>query len=117
MTLHRLPRSLPAAGALLADLGHPTADAIGAALGVSQRTVWRWRAGEDAGWPRPALLGLFFASRWGWSAVESEAFYRVQLAEALAASRADELQALRAQLVHVQSLGDFGAANAPLLRA
>lgn len=115
--LYRLPRHLPPPAVMLQDLGNPTADTLGAALGVSQRTVWRWRADDDAGWPRAALLALFFASRWGWSAVQSDALHRVQLAEALAAARADELQQLRAQLRRVEGLGDFGASNAPLLRA
>ena len=113
MSLHRFPRALPPVAVILQDLGHPTAAALGAALGVSARTVWRWQE-PGAVCPRAPHLALFFASRWGWSAVESDALHAVQLAGALADARLREVEALRAQVLRLESLGDFGAANSPL---
>ena len=112
MKLHRLPRSLPPARLLLADLGHPTAAELAAGLGVSERTVWRWRA-EDQ-WPRPAHLSLFFASRYGFSVVESEALHQLRTGASLVRALSDQVRRLRGQLEHVQALAEHGAANAPL---
>jgi hypothetical protein len=91
--LHRLPRQLPPVPRLLDDLGHPPPAAIARALGVSARTVRRW--GDE--WPRPAHLAIFFASRWGWSAVESDALTAWQLAQAQVQALAEELSAERAR--------------------
>lgn len=114
MSLHRLPRQLPPPAVLMADLGHPSPTELGPALGVSARTVWRWQlAGE---WPRAAHLAVFFASRWGWSAVQSDALHAVQLAEALARARADECTALRGALARLEALQLHGSANAPRVR-
>lgn len=114
MTLHRLPRQLPPPAVLMADVGSPSARCLASALGVSARTVWRWQL--SGAWPRPAHLALFFASRWGWSAVQSDALHAVQLAEALARARADECAALRCALARVEALQLHGSANAPRVR-
>lgn len=70
MLVH-IPRQLPPLSALLDDLGQPRPHALARALGVSARTVQRWIARDDA--PRPALLALFWLSRWGRSVVECAA--------------------------------------------
>lgn len=112
--LHRLPRHLPAVDLLLEDLGDPTAADLAAGLGCSVRSVWRWR--ESGTWPRCAHLALFFASRYGWSVVDSDARYSVQLARGLAASLRAERDQVAAQLEAVQRLAATGAANVPVLR-
>ena len=114
MTLHRLPRQLPPPAVLEADLGNPSPAELGPALGVSARTVWRWHLSGH--WPRAAHLALFFASRWGWSAVDADARNAVQLAQALARARADECAALRASLARMEALQLHGSANAPRVR-
>jgi hypothetical protein len=115
MTLHRLPRQLPPPAVLTADLGDPSPLELGPALGVSARTVWRWQlAGE---WPRAAHLAVFFASRWGWSAVQADALHAVQLAEALSRARSEECSALRAAVARMEALQLHGSANAPFVRA
>lgn len=114
MTLHRLPRHLPPVDLLLADLEHPTGADLAAALGVSRRSVWRWQQAEE--WPRCEHLALYFASRYGWSLVDSEARHAVQLARGLADALRRERDQLAAQLDQVQQLADTGAANAPVLR-
>ncbi len=112
--LSHLPRHVPPAPVLLADLGHPTAAEIAKALGVSVRTVWRWQAGD---WPRCAQLALFYCSRWGWSQTDSEARFRVSLAEQHVEALAAELATARAQLVTAVDLANTGAANAPVMIA
>jgi hypothetical protein len=112
--LTRLPRSLPTVDQLLADLGHPAPRDLAPALGVSERTVWRWHA---TGWPRCAHLALYFASSWGWSAVECDAHNTLATHQALAKAYLAERDAARAQLAHVLHLARFGAANSPLANA
>jgi hypothetical protein len=96
VTLHRLPKHLPAVALLLDDLHKPSTDALAHTLGVSTRTVQRWQV--DGAWPRTAHLALYFASRWGWSAVDSEARHAVQLFERLAGALQTEVHQLRALL-------------------
>ena len=111
--LTRLPRTLPPAAALLEDLAHPTADDLARALGVGARTVQRWRSADE--WPRPAHLSLFFASRWGWSAVECDALHSVNLHTALSASLRREVERLSAEVERLAALPAYGAANGPLV--
>lgn len=113
--LYRLPRSIPPVPALLADLQHPTAGQLAQALDVSQRTVWRWQ--QAGAWPRPVELSLFFASSWGWSAVECDARYRVATAEGLADALRRELAASRSEVQRLAALGVYGSANMPTMRA
>lgn len=112
--LSRLPLAIPAASVLLADLGHPSTPDLAAALGVSVRTVWRWR--ESDAWPRAARLSLFFASSWGWSAVECDARRSVEVWRQLADAQGRELRELRQLVRHLASL-DHGSANQPTMRA
>jgi hypothetical protein len=107
--LSRAPRALPALPLLLADLGNPSAARIGRALGVSERTAWRWLAAGDA--PRPATLALYWLTSWGWSAIEADARNRVAMAEAMAAALARERDALQAENARLRACGDFGCAN------
>lgn len=111
MTLHRLPRSVPPLPVLLADLGNPTTREVARALGVTERTVWRWLA--DGAAPRPATLALFWLTSWGWSCVESEARRAIDDARGYASALRTELDALRVELARVLSLGEFGSANSP----
>jgi len=70
--LNRLPRSVPDLQTLLDDLAVTTADMpkLARALGVSERTVWRWKAKKA---PRMALLALWWLSREGHSHWDCEA--------------------------------------------
>jgi predicted DNA-binding transcriptional regulator AlpA len=111
MSLAKLPRQLPALSAMLRDIGDPKPAAVAAALGVSERTVWRWIADDDA--PRPALLALFWLTSWGWSAVEADARQTVNIARGMSEALTRERDALAAQNARLQALGDFGSANDP----
>lgn len=111
IVLIRMPRHLPPLRALLADLGSPTAKAIGEALGVNQRTVKRWLAADVA--PRPAMLALFWLSRWGRSQLQCEALNETNLKLEIARCLADESQALAGQIDRLTCIADFGSANDP----
>lgn len=113
--LQRLPRHVPPAALLLADLGNPSAAELAAALGVSVRTVWRWQAGDE--WPRLPSLALYFASRWGWSAVECDALRSVWVAQALCDSLRRDLATARCEVEHLAALSSYGCANRPLYAA
>jgi len=105
---------MPSLPMILDDLGQPSARALSALLGVSVRTVRRWQAQGHA--PRPVMLALFWITRWGQSQVECEAVNDARLAAQMAKSHA-ALSAARLSLVdHLLRVGDFAAANAPVLR-
>jgi len=61
-----LPRHPPPLSVLMADLGL-TPRSMARHLGVSERSIYRWMVKDHA--PRPVMLSLFFASRWGVSLV------------------------------------------------
>lgn len=80
--LNRLPSGTGSFEDLLADLGLTARDTprIARALGVSERTVWRWKKTNA---PRMALLSLWWLSREGHSTWDCEMFNRTQLALAM----------------------------------
>ncbi len=107
------PIALPDLHTMLADLGHPPATVVASFLGVDARTVYRWQLAGSA--PRPALLALFWLTRWGRSHIECQAINDLRLALAQARC-ADTAAALATkQNAHLLRVGDFGAANAPLM--
>jgi len=93
-TLHLAPRHLPAPALLLESI-NARPPAVAAALGVSERQVWRWLAADAM--PRPAGLALWWLSPWGQSALVADAHQRVALAEALAAALRRDLAAADAR--------------------
>lgn len=107
--LNRLPRGNPALSLILDDLANPPAAAIGRALEVHPRTVQRWLELDAA--PRPALLALWWLTRWGQSTVDAEAVRACDLAESRAVLLDREVAALRHELARVLALADTGAAN------
>lgn len=109
--LNRLPRQLPALPTMLADLGNPGAAVLARALGVTERTARRWLADGNA--PRPALLALFWVTRWGQSEAHSEAHNSAAMHAGMVGCLQREIAALRRELARVLSLGEFGAANSP----
>lgn len=116
--LNRLPKQMPSLEMMLADIGNPRPDQLAKALGVSVKTIYRWKQEEEA--PRVAMLALFFVTQWGRGQVHCDAHndalqqaqiaacYRSQLKEMQA-----QLKETQAQLVHLGRIGDFGAANDP----
>ncbi len=114
-SLDNAPRTLPIWQLILDDLGCPPAYRIARTLGVSERTVYRWNHGGYP--PRMALLALFWLTRWGHSEVHTRATNDAILAASYVRSLTDRVRELEAELQHVLTLGDTGAANGPLLRA
>lgn len=108
------PRIIPPLSTMLDDLGHPSPAQVGRLLQVHPRTVQRWIASDAA--PRPVLLALFWLTRWGRSSVESAAVREAQLSAAVAQAAQRVAEQHAAEIAHLQAVGDFGAANAPLLR-
>ncbi|MCY4756704.1 helix-turn-helix domain-containing protein [Pelomonas aquatica] len=109
--LHFLPRSTPAMAVMLEDLGNPSARAIARAMGVHERTVERWRSLGRA--PKPVMLALFFATRWGRSAVNCQAVNDARLYFGYASALRTELDAANAKLARLGQIGEFGSANDP----
>lgn len=109
--LHLLPRHTPSLELMLEDLGNPHPRKLAKALGVSERTVRKWRAQEYA--PRPAMLAIYWITRWGQNRVHTEAHNEAQLFRGYVNCVKEENEKLRAQLQQLGRIGDFGSANDP----
>lgn len=94
--LNRLPTWLPDLQELMTDLGLTTADMpkIASALGVSERTIWRWKGSKA---PKTALLSLWWLSRWGHSEWDCEMHNRTKAALELRDSLWREVRKLQDQ--------------------
>ena len=112
-SIEQAPSTLPIWHLILGDLGDPPAHRVARVLGVGQRTVYRWNQRGHA--PRSATLALYWLTRWGRSAVHTQAVNDALMAVQLAASLERERDQLQAQLARVLALADTGAANRPLL--
>ncbi|CAN7306023.1 hypothetical protein [Acidovorax delafieldii] len=107
------PRSIPALSQLLPDLGQPSPREIARYLDVSERTVYGWKATDNA--PRSALLALFWESSYGLSALDAELHNSVAVWRNLSESLNHEAQMLRVRIARLEKMGGFGSANAPHL--
>jgi predicted DNA-binding transcriptional regulator AlpA len=112
-SIEQAPVSLPIWHAILEDLADPPVHRVARVLGLSRRTVYRYNQTGQA--PRAAILALYWLTRWGRSAVHTQAVNDAALAFAVARQRDDEVARLKMQLGRLESLGSFGSANAPLL--
>lgn len=113
--MFRAPTQTPPIGLLLDDLPTRDAQRIARHLGVSTRTLARWRSAGDA--PRLAHLALFWETRWGLSVVACDAVNGEAVARGLARALERECTTLRTRIARLEEMGDFGAANAPLYAA
>lgn len=93
-SIEQMPPTVPVWDTILEDLGHPPPARIARVLGVGRTTVYRWNAAGKA--PRVAQLALFWLTRWGRSAVHTQATNDALLAVALARSLREECNRLRA---------------------
>ena len=109
--LHTIPRVTPPLSVMVADIGGPHASALSRALGVSERTVYRWQATDDA--PRPVLLSLYWLTQWGLSALDGHLVDTARLYCAYTAALRDENRALVAELDRVSAIAHWGSANDP----
>ena len=99
-SIEQLPRSVPPWEAILDDLGRPPPDRVARALGVGRATVYRWNATKHA--PKPALLALFWLTRWGRSAVHTQATNDAVMAVTLARSLGEEREQLKGQVKELE---------------
>lgn len=112
--LNRLPSGTQSFRELIDSLGIAPAEypRLARLLGVSVRTVFRWRV-SDA--PLAVRLALWWITPEGLSTWDAEAFNQAQNARELAASLARDNEALRSLVRRLEATGEFGAANAPTL--
>ena len=108
-------RTPPAFSLLLQALGNPPVHEVARFLGVTPRTIYAWRRADRA--PRAALLALFWESHYGFSALDSDREYRAQVLQSLTDALRNENAMLRARIARLESIGQFGAANAPFIAA
>lgn len=107
--LNRLPNQLPPLGAMLEDIGNPSAKQIGRALGVTPASVQRWMRQDQA--PRAVMLALFWVTRWGQSIVDADAHNCATQQAQLATALKSELRKQRLELERLAKIADFGCAN------
>ena len=107
------PRSIPALSQVLPDLGNPSPREIARYLDVSERTVYGWKASDDA--PRAALLALFWESSYGLSALDAELFNSVAVYRNLSESLNLEAQNLRTRIAWLEKNGRFDCSNQPFI--
>lgn len=112
--MFRAPVSLPPFDLMLADLGARVPE-VARFLDVSQRSVYTWKAAQQA--PRPAALALFWESRWGTSLADAMAFNDAQVFRCLVGSLERENAMPHARIARLEALGEFGSANAPRWRS
>lgn len=110
--LNRLPRDPGTFAQVLAalHLERRHSKQIARALGVSERTVWRWFVG---GAPRSAVLALWWLTPEGLSTADAEVFNLSRLHAGMSQSLEMEAAELRRQISHLGRIGNFGSANDP----
>lgn len=107
------PRHIPALSQVLPDLGNPSAREIANYLGITERTVYGWKAADTA--PRAVLLALFWESSYGRSALDAELFNSAALYRNLSESLNHEAQKLRTRIAWLEKNGRFDCSNQPFL--
>lgn len=109
------PRATPALSLLLPDLGNPSPREIARYLGVTERTIYAWKAANHA--PRAAMLALFWESSYGRSALDCELHNSAMVHKLHADSLARHVVNLETRIARLEKIGSFGSANAPSLVA
>lgn len=111
MISQRIPHRLPNIRAIVEDLNATPAE-VAKALDVGLSTVYRWLQQNNA--PRPAMLALFWLSRWGKSAIDCDMHNRSAVFEGLAKALERELWQQRQDFAKLAQIGHYGSANDPL---
>lgn len=112
--LNRLPTRTHDLVELLRSIGDPPDREVAKVFGVTARTVRRWK---KHGAPRPVLFSLWWLSPAGQRALAVEMHNALQLQEGLARAYRRDVERLQGLVNHLCSIGDFGCANDPGLRA
>lgn len=108
------PRDLAGADlrGLLDDL-HATPAEVAKFLRVTERSVWRWLSEGSA--PYAVLSALWHETPEGRETVACDVGNELAIVRGLAAGRGQSLAMEAARLAYLVRLGDFGAANDPLI--
>ena len=109
--LNRLPRHMPSLRTMLEDIGSPTTKELARALRVSETTARRWKREGKA--PQVAMLAIFWVTRWGMSAADTEAHNAACMSASLARARLDKIGELEGRLQRLSRIAEFGSANDP----
>jgi len=112
-SIEHAPPSLPIWHVITEDLAHPPVKRIARVLGLSRRTVYRYNKTGHA--PRVVLLALFWLTRWGRSAVHTQATNDAVMACSLVAGLERRIGELTAHVGHLERLGGYGSSNQPLV--
>lgn len=108
-----VPAKLPHLLTIVDDIGQPV-KRLAHFLDISPCTMRRYIAAGQA--PRPIMLALYWETQWGQAAAYCDIHRSAQLLGQEAASLRRQVQQLRQQIEHMQSIIDqqcTGAANAP----
>lgn len=111
-SIEHAPPSVPIWQVILEDLANPPVKRVARVLGISERTVYRYHQTGQA--PRVVLLALFWLTRWGRSAVHTQATNDAVMAVSLVRGLERRIGELSAQVSHLERLGGYGTANEPL---
>lgn len=98
-SIDKLPRAVPVWDTILDDLGRPPPQRVADALGVGRSSVYRWNSTQRP--PRMAALALFWLTRWGHSAIHTQATNDAILAVQLARALSEERLQLRDQVAQL----------------
>ncbi|HMN77300.1 MAG TPA: hypothetical protein PKC97_14635 [Burkholderiaceae bacterium] len=110
-SIEQAPHQVPDWHLLMDDLCQPPPARVARVLELGQRTIQRYNRTGKA--PRAVLLALFWLTRWGRSAVHTQAHNDAVLLAGYVESLRRELDELRSQVEHLRRIGDFGSANEP----
>jgi hypothetical protein len=117
--LNRLPKRVPSLSDMLVEIGRPKPAQVAKALDVHERTVNRWLREGRA--PKPAMLSLFWLTKWGMQWLDAEVFNLAQMHMGMSQALKRELDQAKAenlrlqdQIGHLGRLGEFGSANDPM---
>lgn len=104
-------RRLPTLAEMVNDLNAKPPD-LARYWGVSHSTVYRWLNVGNA--PRPAMLALYWLTRWGLSELDAETHNRGEVYKQLAQALERELWRQREDFATLARIGHYGSANDPL---
>lgn len=109
--LQKLPKGTPCIQTILDDIGRPKNRDLAKALGVSERTVYRWlNSGQP---PRIASLALWWLTRWGQQEIDAGLVDTNTLFRQYVHVLIEENERLKAEIKRVSGIAVFGSANDP----